>query len=281
MDGEMAVDALNAQASEASLPTNRRDKILYGRGAKWTIRIVVAVAIFGFWQLDAEHLSTAVAAPPSRIAQAVWRQFVTQHTIYSALGSSLFGLVIGYSIAILAGMAIGIAMGRSRVLERILDPYVSFLYALPHVAFVPLMVIWLGFQLKLRLGYIILSAIFPMIVNTMVGAKNVDEAMLEVGKSVCANRRQILRTIVVPAALPYLLVGARQSFFLAWVGVIVAEVLTTQTGLGGALTHYSNYYRTADMYVPILVIMLIGILIQVVTDRAKRRIAPWSDTGTP
>lgn len=278
MGGEMAVE-LNSAASQASGESARSAKGVNNNVAKWTITILVAGGIFLFWQLDAEHLSTAVAATPFEIAKAVWRQFVTQGTIYPELASSLEALVVGYAISVIAGLAIGIAMGRSRVVERVLDPYVSFLYALPHVAFVPLMVIWLGFQLKLRLGYIILSAIFPMIVNTMVGAKNVDEALLDVGRSVCASRRQTLRTIVLPAAMPYILLGARQAFFLAWVGVVVAEVLTTQTGLGGALTHYSNYYQTADMFVPILAIMAIGILIQIVTDRAKRRIAPWSDSG--
>jgi NitT/TauT family transport system permease protein len=273
----MAVDALNSAAPQASEDRVRRSKRVNDNAARWTIRVVVAVAILLFWQLDAEHLSTAVSATPIETVKAVWRQFITQGTIYSELVSSLEALVIGYAISVVAGLAIGIAMGRSRIVERVLDPYVSFLYALPHVAFVPLMVIWLGFQLKLRLGYVILSAIFPMIVNTMVGAKNVDEALLDVGRSVCASRRQSLRTIVLPAAMPYILLGARQAFFLAWVGVVVAEVLTTQTGLGGALTHYSNYYRTADMFVPILVIMAIGIVIQIVTDRAKRRIAPWSD----
>lgn len=277
----MAVDALNASGRRRTADARRREKLLHGRAAMWTVRLVVACAIFVFWQVDASHLSTLVAAPPSSIATAVYHQFITQRTIFGPLASSLEALAIGYIISVVVGGCVGIALGRSRVLEHVFDPYVSFLYAIPHVAFVPLMVIWLGFGLKLRLGYIILSAIFPMIVNTTAGAKNVDEAMLDVGRSVCASRRQILRTIVLPAAMPYILVGACQSFFLAWVGVIVAEVLTTQTGVGGLLVHYSNYYRTADMFVPILVIMAIGIVIQVITDRAKRRIAPWSDTGTP
>jgi ABC-type nitrate/sulfonate/bicarbonate transport system permease component len=282
--GTLAVTELDS-AGAVPAPTDQPDAgtagFLYRRSGVWTVRIVMAGLILGSWQLYAANVSRLLTAPPTAIVSAAYRQLVTSHSIYGPLISSLEALVLGYLLSLAIGLPIGLAMGRWRAVEHILDPYVSFLYALPHVAFVPLMVIWLGFGLKFRLVYVIVSAVFPVIVNTMVGAKNVDEGMLDVGRSVCASERQILRTIVLPSAIPYMLVGARQAFFLSWIGVVVAEVLSTQTGLGGLLTHYADYYHTADMFVPIILIMVIGILIQALSDRLHRVLAPWDANARP
>lgn len=273
----MTVAELNSQADVmAGAPPAPRPGFLYRPIGVWTVRIVMAVIIFGSWQLYARDMSTILNATPSSIAVAAYHQFITLHSIYSPMLSSLEAMAIGYLISLAIGIPVGLAMGRWRAVEHVLDPYVSFLYALPHVSFVPLMVIWFGFGLKFRLIYVIISSVWPIIINTMVGARNVDEGMLDVGRSVCATERQMLRTIVLPSAVPYMLVGARQGFFLSWIGIIVAEVLSTQTGLGGLLTHYADYYQTADMFVPILLIMLIGLVIQWLSDRLQYLIAPWS-----
>ena len=240
---------------------------------------MTAVLILGSWQLYATNLPRALAAPPSEIAQAMYNQFA-DHSIIGPLVSSLTALSLGFVIAMLLGLPIGIAMGYWRPVEYILDPYVSFLYALPHVAFVPLMIIWFGFDLKFRLVYIVFSAIFPVIINTMTGVKNVDPDLLDAGKSFCASQRQILRGIVLPAAAPYMVAGGRQAFSAAWVGVVVAEVLSTQTGLGGLITHYGNFFLTADMFVPILFIMIIAVIIQSVTEFLQVRLTPWANSSS-
>ncbi|HWD65908.1 MAG TPA: ABC transporter permease [Solirubrobacteraceae bacterium] len=273
----MTVTELSSQADVmADAPAAPRPSFLYRRTGVWTVRIAMAVIIFGGWQLWARNVSTVLTATPSSIAVSAYHQFVTDHSIYAPMLSSLEAMVMGYLISLLIGIPVGLAMGRWKAVEHILDPYVSFLYALPHVSFVPLMVIWFGFGLKFRLIYVVISAVWPIIINTMVGARNVDEGMLDVGRSVCATERQILRTIVLPSAVPYMLVGARQGFFLSWIGIIVAEVLSTQTGLGGLLTHYADYYQTAAMFVPILLIMVIGVVIQWLSDKLQLWIAPWS-----
>lgn len=260
----------------ASAPAQRRRPFLYRPVGVWTVRIGTAILIFGSWQLYANHMSRALNAPPSEIAVAAYHQVVTNGSIWTPLQSSMTALGLGYVLALAIGLPLGIAMGRWRPFENVLDPYVSFLYALPHVAFVPLMIIWFGFELKFRLAYVIFSAVFPVMVNTMTGVKNVPLDLLEVGKSFCANEKQILRRIVLPAAAPYMVAGARQSFSSAWVGVIVAEVLSTQTGLGGLIEHYGNFFQMADMFVPILFIMLIAVLIMVITDFLQDRLTPWN-----
>lgn len=253
-----------------------RPSFLYRRSGIWTVRIATVLIILGSWQLYASHLQRSLGAPPTSIVKAAWNQMVTNHSIWGPLESSLEALLLGWLISLAIGLPLGIMMGRWRPLEHALDPYVSFLYALPHVAFVPVMVIWLGFGLKFRLAYVVFSAVFPVLINTMTGAKNVDEELLDVGRSVRASERQMLRTIVVPAVAPFMVAGARQGFSAAWVGVVVSEVLSTQTGLGGLINHYGDYFQTADMFVPILFIMLIAVIIQGATDALQKRLTPWS-----
>jgi ABC-type nitrate/sulfonate/bicarbonate transport system permease component len=264
--------------TKAAGSRGERPTFLYRRSGIWTVRIVTAIVILVSWQLYARNLSRVLAAPPTKIAVAMYHQVITVHTIWGPLGSSLTALSLGFLISMVIGLPVGIAMGRWRPIEHVLDPYVSFLYALPHVAFVPLMIIWFGFELKFRLVYVVFSAVFPVVINTMTGVKNVDPALLEVGESFCASERKMLRTIVLPAAAPFMVAGGRQAFSSAWVGVVVAEVLSTQTGLGGQITHFGNYFLTADMFVPILFIMMIAVVIQVITDFLQTRLTPWSNS---
>lgn len=268
--------------ARTDVPASRieRPGFLYRPTGEWAVRIATAALILGSWQLYARNLPRALAAPPSVIARAAYHQLFVNHSILGPLGSSLEALVLGFIIAMLLGLPIGVAMGRWRPIEYILDPYVSFLYALPHVAFVPLMIIWFGFDLKFRLVYVVFSAIFPVIINTMTGVKNVDPDLLDAGKSFCASERQILRGIILPAAAPFMVAGGRQAFSSAWVGVVVAEVLSTQTGLGGLITHYGNFFLTADMFVPILFIMVIAVIIQAVTEFLQVRLTPWANSSS-
>ena len=253
-----------------------RPPFLYRRTGIWTVRVCTLALILLAWQLYTRHMQRALGAPPTRVARAMYHQMFTTHSIWGPLGSSLEALFLGFAICVVAGIPIGIAMGRWRAVEHVLDPYISFLYALPHVAFIPVMVFWLGFRLEFRLAYVVLSAIFPVMINTMAGVKNIDPELLATGRSFCAGERQILRTIVLPATFPYMVAGARQAFSAAWVGVVVAEVLSTQDGLGGEINHFADYFLTADMYVPILFIMFIAVLIQWITSALQYRLTPWS-----
>jgi NitT/TauT family transport system permease protein len=265
-----------APPARAARPVER-PKFLYRRSGMWTVRVGTLALILLGWQLYTRHMQRALGAPPTRIARAAFHQMFTTHSIWGPLGSSMEALSLGFLLSVALGIPIGIAMGRWRSVEHVLDPYVSFLYALPHVAFVPVMVFWLGFRLEFRLAYVVLSAIFPVIINTMTGVKNIDPELLAAGRSFCASERQILRTIVLPATSPYMVAGARQSFSASWVGVVVAEVLSTQDGLGGQINHFADYFLTADMYVPILFIMFIAVVIQWVTNYIQLRLTPWSN----
>jgi NitT/TauT family transport system permease protein len=260
-------------------PAKARKPFLYRPLGMWTVRIATFLIILGVWQLWSQHKQKAIAATPREFIHAVWHQLFSDHSIYGPLWSSLEAFVLGVLLSLLIGIPIGLAMGRWKQVEHTVDPYVSFLYALPHVAFVPVMIVWLGFRLEFRLAYVVLSAVFPVIINTMTGVKNVDEQLLDAGKSFCADEKALVRTVLLPAASPYIVAGWRQAMSAAWVGVVVAEVLSTQDGLGGLINHYSDIFLTADMYVPIISIMVIAVTIQAFAGWAQRRLTPWTNAA--
>jgi NitT/TauT family transport system permease protein len=255
-----------------------RPSFLYRRSGVWTVRIVTLAVLLGTWEIYARHQSRALNAPPSEISKALW-DLMQHQALYSALWSSMEALVLGFALAFAIGVPIGILMGRWKSVEWVLDPYVSFLYGLPHVVFIPAMVVWFGFELKFRLLYILVSAIWPFIINSMAGVRAIDDELLMTAKGFCANERQTLRTVVIPAIIPFIVAAIRQSLALCWVAAVVSEILSTQTGIGGMLTHFGTEFRTAYMYVPIIIISLIAVAIQGIAGALQTRLAPWSDTN--
>jgi ABC-type nitrate/sulfonate/bicarbonate transport system permease component len=249
------------------------------RAGAWLIRLVVLGLIIGVWQIESDHVSQAVLAAPGSVGSAVYQLSVVNHQIWGPLLNSVELLFAGWAVAVALGVPLGLLMGRFRWFENITDPYVSFLYALPHVCFVPLMVVWLGFGFKFGLAYVVLSAIFPVIINTMQGVKSIDPEYIAAGRSFCASERTIMRAIVIPGATPFMVAGARLAFSVSWIGVIVSEVLSSQTGLGGMIDTFSNNYQTADMFVPVLFIAAISVIILQVSTRYQKRLTPWASVS--
>jgi ABC-type nitrate/sulfonate/bicarbonate transport system permease component len=248
---------------------------LYTPGGVWFVRLATLGCLLVIWQLYASGLNRALLAPPTEIAAAFYKQAFVQKTIWGPLEESLLTLFGGFGLSMIIGVPIGILIGRVRTMEYVADPYISFLYALPHASLVPLMVIWLGFELKFRLAYVVISAVFPVIINTMTGVKNVTPDLLDTGHAFCASERQKLWTIVLPSSMPYIFAGARQSFSSAWVGVVVSEMIATLTGIGGTILHYVNRFQTADMLVSILIIMIVAAAIQGLSGNLQAYLAPW------
>jgi NitT/TauT family transport system permease protein len=212
--------------------------------------------------------------PPSAIARA----FVT--TIRSGelprqLGQTAGVLCVGFTLAIISGMAVGTAMGMLPTLRRILNPYVNAFYAMPTVALVPLVILWLGLGFEAKVFLTWLVAIFPVIINAQIGVASVSPDFIETARAFGCNRWQVFRRVVLHAAVPFFIAGIRLGLGRALVGVVVAEMFTALAGLGYMLVLYGNTFRTAELFVPIVVLAVISIAITNLIHRIERRIAPW------
>lgn len=239
------------------------------------LRVASLLAVLAVWELWG-RANPIVASYPS----AIWTAFIelgfTENRLAPAFLVTLHGLVVGFAVAAVLGVAIGFAMGRIRLVDLILDPYVSALYATPRIALVPLLVLWVGIDFELRVTIVVLSAVFPIIINTYIGAKNVDRELLDTGRAFAASGWQLLTTVVVPGSLPYLFAGLRIGMARALVGIIVAEMTAAVTGTGQLIIQFGRFFQTDRLFVPVIILGIFSVVLAEVVYFLQRRATPWA-----
>ncbi len=238
------------------------------------VRILSIIAFLILWEIVGRNMDPLFMTYPTAIYSASIDLLGTGE-LQKAFIQSLVPLAIGMVISILGGMIIGLAMGLSRVIEYAVDPYVNGLNAIPRIALVPLIILWCGLGLYAKVVIVVSVAIFPIIINTFAGVKDVQASLLDVGRAYAATPAQILFKIILPAALPFIMAGIRLGFGLGIIGMIVAEFFTAVSGLGGIIIDYGNTFQTAKMFVAIIVIGALGILLSGVVMMLERRWTGW------
>jgi NitT/TauT family transport system permease protein len=268
-----------AASPDEDIQIGKKPGFLYTRSGILIVRVLTAVLIFGSWEWYARGVSRALLVPPSSIIGEAYDMIFISGDLPHALQVSVSTMLIGLFLSIAIGIPVGLVMGRFKAVESVLDPYVLFLYVLPSVAFVPVFVVMVGIDIKLRLALIIMSAVFPLIINTIAGVKHVDSEFIDGGRAFKASEWQIMKTILIPGSLPFIFAGLRIGFSAAWVGAIVAEMTALITGVGGLLLSSSSKYRTAEVFVSIFAIMAVAVTIQWFTARLEYWLTPWSRAG--
>lgn len=247
-----------------------------GVGARPRIAKVASVlVVLLLWELVGRSQPLYMSYP-SAIAAAAWELVTVDDRLLPALRTSLWGLTAGYTIASCLGVGIGFAMAMSRVLDIALTPYVAALYATPRITLIPLLVLWVGIDFKLRLAIVVLSAIFPTIINVRDGARHVSSHYVDVARSYGAGRLQLLTTVVLPGSLPSVFVALRLGLQRSLIGVIVAEMTSAVSGTGRILLQFGRFFQTDRLLVPILIIGFFSIFLTSLLRRAERRVSPWA-----
>jgi ABC-type nitrate/sulfonate/bicarbonate transport system permease component len=211
---------------------------------------------------------------PSAIFKAAWGLIVSGE-LPQAFLSSMYPFVVGLVISIVGGIAIGIMIGQFWLLEYALDPFLNALYAIPRVALIPLIILWAGLETSGKVVIIVSVAIFPVIVNTYSGIKDVRGSLIEIGRAYGATGLQIFSKIILPASVPYIMAGVRLAVGMAIIGIIVAEFFTAITGLGGEIVLYANNFATAKLFVPIIVTGALGIGLSELVAHIERKLSGW------
>lgn len=238
------------------------------------LRTVSVVLFFVFWEYAGRRMDPLFMAPPSEIARAAW-VITANGDLPSAFIASMVPFFIGLALSIVFGILIGIAIGQSWFLEFTLDPFINAFYAIPRVALVPLIILWAGLESTGKISILVSIAIFPVIINTYAGIRDVRGSLLEIGRAYCATESQIFFKIILPAAVPYIMTGIRLAVGLAIIGMIVAEFFTAITGLGGLMVLYANNFATAKLFVPIIITGILGVALTEVTAYFERRLSRW------
>jgi ABC-type nitrate/sulfonate/bicarbonate transport system permease component len=227
------------------------------------------------WQIVGPFINPIFFTYPTKIAEAFYTTTMSGELPYF-LGQSLEVMVYGLTTALIVGIPLGIAMARIRWLDWALDLPINALYATPLVAVVPLLVLWFGIYLKAKIIVVFLFAVFPVLINTYQGVRECDKNMLEVAHSFRSSEWRVWRDVLLPFAVPYIIAGIRLAIGRGLIGMIIAEFYTTISGLGFMITRYANVFEMDKTFVPVIVLMVLGVSLTSLLKWVGRRIAPWS-----
>jgi NitT/TauT family transport system permease protein len=257
-------------AAPAEPETEARPRTL----PRWVITTASVAVLLLLWEYFGQNINPVFGSYPTQIA-AAFVELAQSGKLTTALIESLQPFVVGYGLAILIGVPIGLVIGRFRLAEASLGIYVTAGYAMPLVALVPLLVLWLGLGFKVKAAIVFLMALFPICINTWLGVTAVPKTLIEVGKSFVASDAVILRRIILPATLPYIMAGIRLAVGRAVVAMVIAEFFTSISGLGAIIINAANNFDTATMFVPIVVLMVLAIGLNSLIGVVERWVAPW------
>jgi NitT/TauT family transport system permease protein len=233
------------------------------------------ILVLALWEVLGPLVNPILFSYPSKIAVAFYELTVSGELPYYAL-ESLEILFFGLLFAIAVGVPLAVLMARFRPLDWALDLPINALYATPMVALVPLLVLWFGIYMQAKIIVVFLFAVFPILINTYQGVRECDKNMLEVARSFRSPEWAMWRDVLLPFALPYIAAGIRLAIGRGLVGMVIAEFYTTISGLGYMISRYANVFETDKTFVPVLLLMFLGIALTSALKWIERRIAPWS-----
>jgi len=271
-DKAAALDAVHKPSPTAAEPDDAVGRTR--RVPRWMVTVASLIVVLAVWEVFGRQVNPIFGSYPTAIAEAFWDLLLTGK-LAAALVQSLQPFLAGYGLAIIVGVPLGLVIGRFWVLEAALGVYVTAGYAMPLVALVPLLMLWLGLGFAVKAAVVLLMSIFPITINTWLGVTAVPKSLIEVGKAFVAPNATILRRIILPATLPYIMAGIRLAVGRAVVAMVIAEFFTTISGLGAIIINSANNFDTATMFVPIIVLMVLATGLNSLIGVVERWVAPW------
>ena len=260
-------DRARAQATAAR---RRRQRA----GAVILIRLASVLVVLAAWQWFGADISPALFTTPTAVGHAAVGM-IASGELWAYLWPSLVVLAIGLVLASLVGIAVGLLLARYWVIDVALGVYITFLYSIPTVALVPLIVLWAGYETTAKVIILFLFAFFPMAINTYQGVKNVDPHLIEVGRSFRCSERQLWTNIVLPGALPFILTGLRLAVGRGLIGMVLADLYTAVSGIGYLIVRAAGTYQVDKMFVPIVTLGILGVVLTALLRVIELKLAPW------
>lgn len=226
------------------------------------------------WEAVARTQSAVLLASPLATVQKL-AVTIANGTLPAALWASLGHMALGYVIAVVLAIPIGLAMGRSRTVHALLDPVVTLIYAVPSVAWAPFIMIWCGLFFEARVALVVIMCVFDMIIVVDAGARDVGPRLLDVGRAYGARRWQLTRLVLLPACLPFLLTALRIGAIRAVNAMITAELFLATVNLGGIMKQASARFDSAGVLAVPVVLALLGLAVQELLLLVERRSCRW------
>jgi len=232
--------------------------------------------LLALWEVTAHWswINPLIVSRPSAIAEAFQRQW-SSGELLRHIGVSVTELAVGFVPAVLAGFSLGVAMGLRRDVEYALHPFIWVMYSVPLVAFYPVIIVWLGFGFQTVVAMVFVLSIIPVAVNTLAGIRAVNPLLVRVVRAFGGHPVDVAMKVILPAALPMTLAGMRLAVGRALVGVVLGEMFSANAGLGFLMTYYGARLRIADLFVPLVVLMFLGVTAIQTLRAIEESVAPW------
>jgi len=211
---------------------------------------------------------------PSKVA-AAFQQLLINGEIEKHFYVSAIAFLAGLGLSIIVGLPLGLLMGRSQTLEALLDPYVTSFNASPRIVWLPLMILWFGIGIWSKIVIVFAGAVFPLLINTYAGVKNVNRVLVNVVRSFGANEWQLMKVVVLPNSLPYIIAGLRLAIGRAILGVVVGEFFGSSQGLGYMIASAASNYKVDVVFVGVAIFMTLSVILTLAVKRLESRLASW------
>jgi ABC-type nitrate/sulfonate/bicarbonate transport system permease component len=246
-------------------------------GNKWVLRILSLTAVMVIWQIVGSRINPVFLSTPTAIVEAGIK-VIASGELPKAMIVSLGVVFAGFTGAILVGVPLGLLMGRSRYAEYLLDPYVNALYVVPRIALIPLIIVWLGLGVQAQIAVVFGTSVFPILISTQTGVKNVSQNLMETARSFGAKEFDLVTKVVLPASVPFIMSGLRLGIGQAIIGMIVAQMFLGISGMGFMLVNYGNQFATNYVFVVVLALAALGVLLTEVVRQVEARFSYWRTT---
>lgn len=243
---------------------------------KIVLGIIVPAAIIFVWHfLSAYGIVNALILPsPGAVVKSLYRWLLEDHLL-SDMSSSLYRVVVGFAIGAGLGFAMGTAIGTNKLTFRLLHPLIQVLHPIPPIAYIPLSILWFGLGNPPAIFLISIGAFFPMLVNTMVGVRNVDQTYIRAAKCLGASSTRLFTRVILPGATPYIVAGMRIGMGTAFIVVIVSEMTAVNSGLGYRILEAREYLQSDKIIAGMFMIGLLGLFIDEVMGRISKHLLRW------
>jgi NitT/TauT family transport system permease protein len=211
---------------------------------------------------------------PVHIAITLYQLIATgelQHHLYI----SAIEFFIGLSLSIVVGLPVGIIMGRSTKINAMFDPFVTAFNATPRLVFLPLVLLWVGFGIWSKVVIVFIGALFPLLINTYEGVKNADRILINVVRSFGAGEWQVMKMVVLPNSLPYIVAGLRLAIGRAILGVVVSEFFAASEGVGFLMAEAAGNYLVNVVFAGLVIFMSISLIMTAAVKKVESRLTKW------
>jgi NitT/TauT family transport system permease protein len=250
------------------------------------IRVGILAAILVSWELVSGNTRGGEAAlvdkfwvsqPSDIIARLA--DWISKGTLWFHMAITLQEMAIGFVIGSVGGVLIGFLLAQNLTLARIFDPFIIAFYSIPKLALAPLFILWFGIGLEPKIVLVSTVVFLLVFLNTYSGVRDVDQEIVDIFRLMGASQRDIFTKIVLPSASPWILTGLKLAVPYSLIGAVVGEIMASNKGLGYLLMHSQGQFDTAGLFAAIFILMIMGLLINEVVNRAEDRLLKWKSAG--